>query len=63
MCFPCIFIYENSRSIEDVIYFELSINKKSNISIGICLTLIDKYLELKEEETGTVETFEKLSIN
>lgn len=40
----------------------MSINKKQDVSINVCLSLVDKYLELKNEETGTIETFEKLSI-
>ncbi|CAD8208945.1 unnamed protein product [Paramecium pentaurelia] len=59
-CLPFIEIYNKTRSIEEVIYVELTINRKSNVSINVCLKFIDDYLELKQEDSNAAEIFEQL---
>ncbi|CAD8125744.1 unnamed protein product [Paramecium sonneborni] len=59
-CLPFIAIYNKTRQIEEVIYIELAINRKYNVTINVCLKFIDDYLELQEEDSSTVELFEQI---
>ncbi|CAD8213630.1 unnamed protein product [Paramecium octaurelia] len=59
-CLPFIEIYNKTRQIEEVIYVELAVNRKNNVSINVCLKFIDDYLELKQEDSSTAEIFEQL---